>query len=70
LLAILITKALKRHIAGQSNDKQRRQLLLRKRQGWQGRQKALIALYENATPFSWRMLAPGDGAAMTELEAL
>jgi glutathione S-transferase len=33
-------------------------------------QKALIALYENATPFSWRMLAPGDVAAMAELEAL
>src|SRR5262249_5572100 len=33
-------------------------------------QKALIALYENATPFGWRMVAPGDAAAMAELEAL
>jgi glutathione S-transferase len=33
-------------------------------------QKALIALYENATSFSWRMLAPGDVAAMAELETL
>ena len=31
-------------------------------------QKALIALYENATPFAYRML--GDAAAMAELEAL
>ena len=31
-------------------------------------QKVLIALYENATPFSFRML--GDAASMAELEAL
>lgn len=31
-------------------------------------QKALIALYENATPFSFRLL--GDAGAMAELEAL
>ena len=31
-------------------------------------QKALIALYENATPFAYRTL--GDAAAMAELEAL
>ena len=31
-------------------------------------QKALIALYENATPFAFRML--GEGNAMAELEAL
>jgi glutathione S-transferase len=33
-------------------------------------QKALIALYENDTPFEFRMLAPGDGQATAELEAL
>jgi len=33
-------------------------------------QKALIALYENATPFSLRMLAPEDPAATAELEAI
>jgi glutathione S-transferase len=31
-------------------------------------QKVLVALYENATPFAFRML--GDAAAMAELEAL
>jgi glutathione S-transferase len=33
-------------------------------------QKVLIALYENDTPFSFRMLAPGDGEAAAELERL
>lgn len=33
-------------------------------------QKVLIALYENATPFEFRLLAPGDDAAMVELERL
>jgi glutathione S-transferase len=33
-------------------------------------QKVLIALYENATPFEFRMLAPGDDQATAELEAL
>jgi glutathione S-transferase len=33
-------------------------------------QKVLIALYENATPFEWRMLAPDDPQATAELEAL
>lgn len=33
-------------------------------------QKALTALYENATPFELRMLAVGDQAAFAELEAL
>jgi|SRR5690625_3184299 len=33
-------------------------------------QKVLIALYENDTPFEFRMLAPDDGKAMAELEAL
>jgi glutathione S-transferase len=33
-------------------------------------QKVLIALYENATPFEFRMLAPGDAQAAAELEAL
>lgn len=33
-------------------------------------QKALIALYENETPFEFRMLAHDDTAAMAELEAL
>ena len=33
-------------------------------------QKALIALYENATPFTLRMLAPEDPAATAELEAI
>jgi glutathione S-transferase len=33
-------------------------------------QKALIALYENATPFEFRMLAPEGGEAAAELEAL
>jgi glutathione S-transferase len=33
-------------------------------------QKALVALYENATPFEFRMLAPDDAQAMAELEAL
>jgi glutathione S-transferase len=33
-------------------------------------QKVLIALYENATPFAFRMLAPGDEEATAELEAL
>jgi glutathione S-transferase len=33
-------------------------------------QKVLIALYENATPFEFRMLAPGDKQAAAELEAL
>jgi glutathione S-transferase len=33
-------------------------------------QKVLIALYENATPFEFRMLAPEGGEAAAELEAL
>ncbi|MDY0007897.1 MAG: glutathione S-transferase family protein [Spongiibacteraceae bacterium] len=33
-------------------------------------QKVLVALYENDTPFEFRMLAPGDGQALAELEAL
>ncbi|MFN4090773.1 MAG: glutathione S-transferase family protein [Alphaproteobacteria bacterium] len=33
-------------------------------------QKVLIALYENATPFTFRMLTPGDEAASAELAAL
>ena len=33
-------------------------------------QKALIALYENATPFEFRMLAPDDERSAGELEAL
>ena len=33
-------------------------------------QKVLIALYENATPFEWRLLAPEDPQAAVELEAL
>jgi glutathione S-transferase len=33
-------------------------------------QKVLIALYENETPFAFRMLAPGDEEATAELEAL
>src|SRR5262249_50347866 len=33
-------------------------------------QKVLIALYENATPFELRMLAPGDAAATAEHAAL
>ena len=33
-------------------------------------QKVLIALYENATPFEFRMLAPGDEAIAAEHEAL
>lgn len=33
-------------------------------------QKVLIALYENATPFELRMLAPDDAQVMTELEEL
>jgi glutathione S-transferase len=33
-------------------------------------QKVLIALYENDTPFAFRMLAPGDGEAAAEHEAL
>ncbi len=33
-------------------------------------QKALIALYENDTPFQFRMLAPDSAQAMAELEAL
>jgi glutathione S-transferase len=33
-------------------------------------QKVLIALYENATPFEFRMLAPGDERVAAELEAL
>lgn len=31
-------------------------------------QKVLIAFYENATPFTYRMLSPEDPAAMQELE--
>lgn len=33
-------------------------------------QKVLIALYENATPFQWRLLAPDAPQAAAELEAL
>ena len=33
-------------------------------------QKVLIALYENDLPFEFRMLAPGDGQAAAEHEAL
>lgn len=33
-------------------------------------QKALIALYENDTPFEFRMLAPDDAEATAELKAL
>ena len=33
-------------------------------------QKVLIALYENATPFTFRLLAPGDEAAAAEHAAL
>jgi glutathione S-transferase len=33
-------------------------------------QKVLIALYENETPFEFRMLAPGDAEAAAEHEAL
>lgn len=33
-------------------------------------QKVLIALYENGTPFEFRMVAPDDPAAGAELEAL
>jgi len=33
-------------------------------------QKVLIALYENATPFEWRLLAPDNPQAVAELEAL
>jgi glutathione S-transferase len=33
-------------------------------------QKVLIALYENATPFAFRMLGPGDPQAFSELAAL
>ncbi|HET7370479.1 MAG TPA: glutathione S-transferase family protein [Gammaproteobacteria bacterium] len=33
-------------------------------------QKVLIALYENDTPFEFRMLAPDDAQVMTELESL
>lgn len=33
-------------------------------------QKALVALYENDTPFTYRMLGPNDPAAAAELEAL
>ena len=33
-------------------------------------QKVLIALYENATPFEFRMLAPGDGRVAAEFAAL
>ena len=33
-------------------------------------QKVLIAIYENDTPFEFRMLAPGDDQATAELEAL
>jgi glutathione S-transferase len=33
-------------------------------------QKVLIALYENETPFEFRMLAPDDSQAAAELEAL
>src|SRR5262245_18667368 len=33
-------------------------------------QKVLVALYENATPFEFRMLAPGDARAAAEHRAL
>jgi glutathione S-transferase len=33
-------------------------------------QKVLIALYENGTPFEFRILAPGDQQAAAELAAL
>lgn len=33
-------------------------------------QKVLIALYENDTPFTFRLLAPGDEQATAELQAL
>jgi glutathione S-transferase len=33
-------------------------------------QKVLIALYENGTPFTYRMLGPDDPGAFAELEAL
>jgi glutathione S-transferase len=33
-------------------------------------QKVLVALYENATPFTYRQLGPDDPAAAAELEAL
>ena len=33
-------------------------------------QKVLIALYENATPFAFRMLAPGEDATAAEFAAL
>jgi glutathione S-transferase len=33
-------------------------------------QKVLVALYENATPFEWRLLAPDDPQATAELAAL
>ncbi len=33
-------------------------------------QKVLIALYENATPFTYRLLGPEDPQAFTELEAI
>lgn len=33
-------------------------------------QKVLVALYENATPFEFRLVEPGDGAADAELAAL
>jgi glutathione S-transferase len=33
-------------------------------------QKALTALYENGTPFEWRLLGPDDPAASEELAAL
>lgn len=33
-------------------------------------QKVLIALYENDTPFTYRLLGPDDPEALTELEAL
>jgi glutathione S-transferase len=33
-------------------------------------QKVLIALYENDTPFTYRMLAPDDAQAAAELAAL
>src|SRR5918993_4974157 len=32
-------------------------------------QKVLIALYENATPFTFRMLGPGEDEALAEWEA-
>ena len=33
-------------------------------------QKALVALYENGTPFEWRLLAPGDEQVAAEHAAL